>query len=566
MGVTQQVSAPGCAIALTDGSSRVTFSAYGTKRVDRFDPITPDSYFAVGSLTKPVIAALVMRLVECHVLSLDGDVPGWPGVTVRMLLSHTSGIPSNTGNPALLKAVAEDRSVRWTCDRALTFVPRVSAFEPGSRWAYSNTNYLLLGQVIENATGLCPSAALDEFLLKPAGIEELVLQHEVPLPADRVVHSHVRDDRGWIDITGDNGFVPSLADATSAWTAGGIAATVPALVQFTKSLFTGLLRLDSTTQLTAFQHAKGRRGSALRYGLGVMCLGRAQRQLWGHTGGITGSRALAFYAPATGTAVAMAWNSDAPLDANVLRLVADVTLAPEGATRLRLAPFVPEHKVGQRLSSVRQSATIEGMNIDAGFVTEAHDCDRCDVVGQPEECLELRNPSGDAKNTRRETFVDCGEQQEHQHGAGIDVPVRDVPLYVRHARGLLVRLLITRPVNRFTRRHNHERWGIRHPRFGSNPCVVSACVASREVSDARAHCFVGYDEQPLPLAVSSARSAPDSCDYPLQSRLVNRLRRVVPHNSSTLQQFPKFHRNNALSAIQGFAVISSNERTNSGIA
>src|SRR5688500_6043953 len=121
-------------------------------------PVTTDTVFEIGSVTKQLTSAAIMMLVEDGKLSLDdpvrlhlGAVPEpWSVITVRHLLSHTSGIQDYLGVPSVAAAFHNDISHHEVA-RLLFGLP--VEFTPGETWAYSNSGYLLLGNIIEKASG-----------------------------------------------------------------------------------------------------------------------------------------------------------------------------------------------------------------------------------------------------------------------------------------------------------------------------------------------------------------------------------------------------------------------------
>ena len=147
------------------------------------------------SMSKTITAAAVLRLVETRRVGLDEPIerylgslqPYGPAITIRQLISHTSGVP----NPIPLRWVhAADQHEAFDEDAALADVlkkhPRLS-FAPGSRYAYSNIGYWLLGQVVERATGERFTAYVIDRILRPLGIEPRDLGYVVVDPAHHAI-------------------------------------------------------------------------------------------------------------------------------------------------------------------------------------------------------------------------------------------------------------------------------------------------------------------------------------------------------------------------------------------
>lgn len=164
---------PGMSVAvIQDG--RVLFErAYGKASVELDVPVTTVTRFAIASTTKAVSSTAVMLLVSEGRVKLDQPVgeilpdlpPAWQPITIRRLLSHTSGLPDvidspNTGNP-----------IARTRDSALLLAgARPVDFAPGTRWAYNQTNYVLLGMVVAKLSGMTFERFILEKVTTPLGL------------------------------------------------------------------------------------------------------------------------------------------------------------------------------------------------------------------------------------------------------------------------------------------------------------------------------------------------------------------------------------------------------------
>src|SRR5262245_11149358 len=162
---------PGVAVGVVRGRAILAARGYGLANVEHDVPVTPETIFQSGSLGKMFTAAAVMLLVEDGKIALDDrltkffpDAPHWEAITIRHLLTHTSGIPDYTdGAIDLRRDYTEDELVRM----AFTLKPD---FSPGEKWKYSNTGYLLLGVIIHKASGKFYGDLLAERVFKPLGM------------------------------------------------------------------------------------------------------------------------------------------------------------------------------------------------------------------------------------------------------------------------------------------------------------------------------------------------------------------------------------------------------------
>ena len=171
-----QSGAPSVAVAVIRGNDTLAFTAYGTANIAASRPATPAMIYEIGSITKQFTAAAVMRLVEQGKVKLDDDmakyIPQFPlqgrHVTIRQLLNPPSGIHSYTSSPDWQKTWSKDLSPA----EIIAFVARDTFdFAPGSAFRYNNTGYVMLGMVIEKASGQRYADYLASQFFKPLGLK-----------------------------------------------------------------------------------------------------------------------------------------------------------------------------------------------------------------------------------------------------------------------------------------------------------------------------------------------------------------------------------------------------------
>jgi len=193
----QRQHVPGVAIAVVKDGEVLKAQGYGLANVEHDVPVTIDTIFESGSLGKQFTAAGVMLLVEDGALSLSDPItrffpdapPTWQPITIRHLLTHTSGIPDYTdGAFDYRKDYSEDELARF----AYALTPE---FPAGARWNYSNTGYVLLGIVIHKVTGRFYGDLLAERVFKPSGMKTTrVISEEEIVP-------HRAAGYRWVDRT-----------------------------------------------------------------------------------------------------------------------------------------------------------------------------------------------------------------------------------------------------------------------------------------------------------------------------------------------------------------------------
>src|SRR5436190_19784196 len=167
--------APSASFAVIRGNDTLAYGAYGLADIDARRAPTATTIYEIGSITKQFTSAAIMRLVEQGRVRLDDDlskyVPQFPlqgkKVTIRQLLNHTSGIHSYTSSPGWRKTWNDPLSP----DAIVKFVAADTFdFAPGTAYRYNNTGYVLLGMVIEKATGQKYANYLDAQFFKPLGL------------------------------------------------------------------------------------------------------------------------------------------------------------------------------------------------------------------------------------------------------------------------------------------------------------------------------------------------------------------------------------------------------------
>lgn len=251
---------PGLALAVVRGGRVVKARGYGLASVEFGAPATPETVFEIGSVTKQFTATAVMMLVEEGKLALDDPVAkhlpntpeAWRGVTVRHLLTHTSGLRNYTGLPGfeLTERLSRDDFVKLIAQHPL-------AFSPGDSWSYGNTNYNLLGFIIEAASGKPYWQFVSERIFRPLGMNATA--NRDPRFVVRARATGYEWDRG--ELVGRD------YDLTDVFSAGAILSTVLDLAKWDAALYTErLLKRASLEQM--WTPVRLNSGETRPYGLG----------------------------------------------------------------------------------------------------------------------------------------------------------------------------------------------------------------------------------------------------------------------------------------------------------
>lgn len=271
---------PGAVVAVIKDGKIVKMQGYGLASVEFGVPVTTKTVFEIGSVTKQITAAAIMLLVEDGRVSLDEKlsvyIPNtpsqWKDVTVRHLLNHTSGIPSYSvlgGFELSLRMTREDFVKK--------FNDLILDFEPGTKYAYNNSGYNLLGYIVESQSGMSYWKFLDERIYKPLGIKTA---------GDRDPRFIIRNRATGYEFT--NGSLTGRdGNLTDLFAAGAIVMSIDDLVKWENSLRNGtLLRKDSLKEMwTPLRFNDGREHP---YGLGFRLSPIRETRLVAHSGQTAG--------------------------------------------------------------------------------------------------------------------------------------------------------------------------------------------------------------------------------------------------------------------------------------
>lgn len=278
-----------------------------TGMANETEAMTPAYLMRIGSVTKTYVSATVLTLAADGMLSLDDPLDTWVSgvpdgdvITISMLLNHTSGIYSFTDDSAFIQEAASDPTQSYTpqqvVDVALTHSP---VFAPGTSWSYSNTNYILLGMIIEAVTGSSLASAMRTRVLDPVGLDDTYLDGDDVVP-DAMA-------RGYGAWGGDS---TTIIHPSVTWAAGSMVATVGDVADWASALYGGSILADTELDLMLEMVDIGAPG--LQYGLGVFEYGESflGADGIGHGGDISGYHAEMVYLTPDGTMIAAATNSN----------------------------------------------------------------------------------------------------------------------------------------------------------------------------------------------------------------------------------------------------------------
>ncbi|MEJ8645975.1 serine hydrolase domain-containing protein [Streptomyces sp. MS1.HAVA.3] len=321
LNAVQEAGVYGIFSAVRDGRQRFDGAA-GVADVSTGRPVRPDLRHRVGSVTKTFTAVAVLQQSAKGRVDLDrpvGDyvpelLPGERGrkVTVRMLLNHTSGINDYIAGafPSLLEGSStslDDHRFRTIRPAELIKygVDGPQLFEPGTDWTYSNTNYILLGEILRKVTGQDPERLITQDVIRRAGLRDTYFPGTDP--HIRGAHARMYENLyGLIDPPRDY----SVYNMTWAGTAGALISTPQDLNTFYRALLTGdLLPRRQLDQMRTTVDVKDETGAVgMRYGLGIFTMDTPCGPAWGHDGGVFGAGTSVMSSPDGSRQFALGYN------------------------------------------------------------------------------------------------------------------------------------------------------------------------------------------------------------------------------------------------------------------
>jgi D-alanyl-D-alanine carboxypeptidase len=292
----------GVEVAVGRNGTTLFTKGYGLRDTARELPVTSRTVFLIGSITKQFTAACVMLLVEQGKVRLDApvstylpDVPHAAGVTVRELLDQTSGLPDYLEDKPLATALlagtyATNEPPSYYVNLTRRLPPH---FKPGTKWMYSNTNYLVLGMLVAKIAGESYPDFLDQAILQPQGLS--AIQYPASsIPAGRDVA------RGYTYANGGFTVIPQY-DVSWAGSAGALASDAADLVKWDGAFFGGhVISPANVTIATTPPHGiamdvpkKSTQGAIARgYAFGWVRGNDEGRTIIWHNGGTIGGRAM----------------------------------------------------------------------------------------------------------------------------------------------------------------------------------------------------------------------------------------------------------------------------------
>jgi len=363
MQVLEKTRVPSAQVGIVRDGKVIYVGAFGDARIGGDGvsavPATPEMHYAVGSISKQFTAACVLLLQQQGKLKLDDPVAKWypeltraKDVTIRNLLTHTSGYsdyaPQDYTIPAWTKRKDPETLVREWAGKALDF-------EPGTKWQYSNTNFVLAGLIVQKVSGVPFMQFLRANVLDPLHLKEVL-----DLDTD---HARLEPVGYMQNALGP--LRPAIPEAPGWYFADGeLAMPVQSLLEWDISLMNrSLLSAASYTEMETEQRLKD--GSGSHYGLGVSVRMRDGRRSVSHDGEVGGFVATNLVLPDQHVAVAVFTNEEASgASGEIANKIASIVLGAEGGEKDSPEVAAAEAKVRAVLTE------LQGGSIDRSLLTD----------------------------------------------------------------------------------------------------------------------------------------------------------------------------------------------------
>jgi CubicO group peptidase (beta-lactamase class C family) len=347
--VLQKTGVPSASLAVVQHGKLVYTHAYGFARLEPKTPATPSMRYSIGSISKQFTAAALLMLEEEGKISLDDPVgkyvPGLTGgdkITIRQLLSHTAGYQDYWPEDYAMTPMFKPATSQYILD---TWAKKPLDFTPGTQWQYSNTNFVLAGEIIQKVTGHPVTDLLTKRVFQPLGMTTAWNSDQKKLgPADAAAYVRYAlgvprpapvEGPGWMDAAGELAMTPH---DLALWDESLIAQSI--------------LKPESYKKM--FKEVKLADGKGSGYGLGVEVDSLNGHRVIEHSGEVSGFVSDNVVLVDDGVAVAVLTNQDASSAASsiahlVAPLVAALPQNPEEKQALAIYRDLQEGKIDRSL-------------------------------------------------------------------------------------------------------------------------------------------------------------------------------------------------------------------------
>ncbi len=320
--------AVGITYAIQVGDSILQTKEFGVSNIEMATPITQETQFRIASVTKPITAIAIMQLIEAKKLSLQDTIdkffqsfPNGNQITVYQLLSHTSGIPN-----WWVGGMPKDEPKNFPlCENPHQYLERMntpSLFEPGTFYSYSNSNYVLLGEITEIVSGQSYESFIKENIFIPANMENTEMEYAIDAKQTYA--------KGYTWQSNEENPFGTPESYTMPFSAGGLRSTTKDLLHFANAFGNGkLVRKETLLMMTSYAKLKNGKPvyeglyspsgqtpkfpgnmKNVGYGLGFQLIENFGTKTISHGGDIAGFNAVFMCVPKSNTTLVILANTE----------------------------------------------------------------------------------------------------------------------------------------------------------------------------------------------------------------------------------------------------------------
>lgn len=286
-------------LAIQEGNTIVFSKAYGASDIENNTKSNEETKYKIGSITKTFTAIVIMQLIEEKKLKLDTQlsvfypkVNNADKITINDLLHQRTGIPDYINQDSITKEELNAPNLKEAIFNKIENYN--SLFEPNSQYAYNNSNYYLLGGIIEKITKKSYSENIEKRIINKIGLKNTFYPKEGVKTINNESYSYIYSGSSWEKIDEWKNDI--------AYAAGAIVSTPSDLTNFMRALFQGkLVKKNSLEEMKTLKDS---------YGMALIQFPFGERRFYGHTGGIESFRAVVGYYPTEDLGISLIVNGD----------------------------------------------------------------------------------------------------------------------------------------------------------------------------------------------------------------------------------------------------------------
>jgi CubicO group peptidase (beta-lactamase class C family) len=378
----------GLSVAIMRDGKIIFAKGYGKRSLEPSLPVELDTPFAVGSITKQFACACVLLLAEDGKLSVKDPVAKYypaltraKDITLYDLMSHVSGYPDyyplDFVDRRMLKPLPVDGVIAEYAGGKLDF-------EPGSRWSYSNTGFMILGRVVEKVSGIPFEKFVERRILRPAGMNHSYFE---PPPTVAGLAN------GYTSFALGNPEPATLEAAGWIYTAGGLYASASDLARWDLALTTGkILKPDSYRLMTTARGLSS--GKTAGYGCGLAVAQQDGETVLSHGGAVSGFLAFNTAIPRTKSAVVVLANTDYVSPSSIHKKIVELLLKDQTEREGAAVPKIngpPAKEAALAFLHQMQAGTVDRPKLGDEFSWYLNDervkagGSRLQALGEPEK-------------------------------------------------------------------------------------------------------------------------------------------------------------------------------------